>query len=208
MSAQAALPAERVAEELTRVLARAEFHEQESLLQQFLGWLGAHIGGERASEVAGVLLAALLIGLLFLLLRAVRRSARLRHGATPGGAVAGLGPGLHGRLLQLKEAADRARAAGDARLALRLLFEALLVALGGRGDLEFRPAWTNRELVRRGRHAPGTRALLDQLVRDFEPKEFGSARIEPGDLARLDALLEPHLARSTVGRAAMNEGGR
>ncbi|MEQ1895642.1 MAG: hypothetical protein ABL998_24145 [Planctomycetota bacterium] len=195
MSPQAALPAERVSEELARVLARAEFHEQESLLQQFLRWLGGHFGGERANELASVLITALLVFLLFLLLRALRNSARRRQGLELGSAAVGASMSPAQRLLELKAAADQARAAGDARLALRLLFEALLIALGGRGDFEFRPAWTNRELVRRGRHAPGALTLLDELVRELEPKEFGRARVEPGDLARLEKLLEPHLTR-------------
>lgn len=203
MSAQEARPAERVAEELERVLARAEFHEQESLLEQFFDWLGAHVGGEgMAGELQGVVITVLLIGLVALILLALRRSARARRGFEAVGSAPAASASLATRLFGLQEAAQRARTAGDARLALRLLFEALLLALGGRGDLEFRPAWTNRELVRRGRHAPGARVLLDQLVRELEPKEFGSARVEPGDLARLDELLAPHLARLRVGGGA------
>jgi hypothetical protein len=199
VSPQASIPAERVAEELERVLARAEFHEQESLLNQFIDWLSAHLGDGNVDALAGVFVALLLTGGLAWLLFALRRSLRARRGPVARDAAGEPASGLEPRLLGLKEAAERARAAGDTRLALRLLFEALLVALGGRGDLEFRPAWTNRELVRRGRHAPGARALLDPLVRELEPKEFGSARVEPGDLARLDALLAPHFARLAVG---------
>ena len=62
MSVQAARPAESVAEELERVLARAEFHEQESLLEQFFDWLGTHVGGEgMADELQGVVIAVLVL---------------------------------------------------------------------------------------------------------------------------------------------------
>jgi hypothetical protein len=98
------------------------------------------------------------------------------------------------RLRELAAAARAAGARGDLRLALRGYLHALLLALGGRGDLELNAAWTNRELLRRGRPSRAARALLEPLVRELEPKEFGRAAVGAADVERLAALLAPHLA--------------
>jgi hypothetical protein len=119
------------------------------------------------------------------MLRAARAEGEAPVGAAPGA------PGeLERRLAELRARARRARAGGDLRLALRLSFQALLLALGGRGDLEFRPTWTNRELLRRGKPSRAALALLDGLVRELEPKEFGRDQVRESDLDRLEALLE------------------
>lgn len=193
MSVQEPIPPERVAEELERVLARREFHASESLLQRLFERLLPHGQGLESSTLVTVLQVVLALALAALLVWFVRQLLRGGAPATVEVAADGSRERLGPRLCDLASASRRARAAGDARLALRLLFEAVLLALGGSGDLELCATWTNRELVRRGRHAPEARALLEQLVRELEPKEFGRAAIEPGDLARLEALLAPHL---------------
>jgi hypothetical protein len=129
-----------------------------------------------------------------LLVRRYSRSFRARAPALAGGEP-GL-PDLAARLGELRARARAARERGDLRLALRLLFQALLLALGGRGDLEVRPAWTNRELLRRGKPSPRSLALLEGLVRELEPKEFGRAAISSADLERLEGELAQHLPRA------------
>jgi hypothetical protein len=195
---------EEVSEALADVLGRAEFHEAPSLFEQFLDWLDFDVGLGPLSAFEGLFYALLVVlfvlGVVWLLKRFGRRDGAGEDGRELARAAH---EGPEARMFRLKEAADRARAAGDERLALRLLFEALLVALGGRGELEFRPAWTNRELVRRGKQAPEARVLLEELVREFEPKEFGHKPVEARDLARLEELLAPHLVRPRGhGRAA------
>lgn len=202
MSQARPIPAEEVREALTGVLRRAEFHDTPSLFEQFLDWLFPDEGGGSLAEFQTVFVALLVVLLLWTLVRAVERLARRTPPEGEGGTLAALAGSPSERLFRLREAAVRARAAGESRLALRLLFEALLLALGDRGDLEFRPAWTNRELVRRGRHATHVQELLEQLVRELEPKEFGRERVEEADLARLEELLAAQLRAGGHGRAA------
>lgn len=198
---QEPIPAEDVTAALDEVLRRAEFHETPSLFQRFLDWLLPDGSSIRLGELQGVLLALFIVLFVWMLVSVFRGAARRRAlaGEEFDPRAPGVAPEL--RAARLCDEAGRARAAGDLRLALRLLFEALIVAMDGRGDLEFRPAWTNRELVRRGRHTPAASALLEELVRELEPKEFGRERITEADLARLSALLEPYLA-DRGGRAA------
>jgi len=193
---QASIPAEAVRAGLARVLERAEFREPESLLQQFLDWLLERLGARELTALGDVFRVLLALGagaLLFYLIRRFARAARPREGELEP-ALPAAGTSLQARLAALAAAARDARARGDLRLALRYLFLALLLALGGRGDLEFRPMWTNRELLRRGHASGETRALLESLVRELEPKEFGRAAVSAADVERLERLLAPHLA--------------
>ena len=198
---QEPIPAEDVVAALDEVLRRAEFHETPSLFERFLDWLlpdGPLVG---FGELQGVLLVLFIVLFVWMLVSVFQGAARRRAlaGEEFDPRAPGVDPWLRAR--RLRDEAERARAAGDLRLALRLLFEALIVAMDGRGDLEFRPAWTNRELVRHGRHASAASALLEELGRELEPQEFGRERITEADLARLSALLEPYL-EDRGGRAA------
>lgn len=204
MQAGAPLPAEAVREELARVLARAEFHEPKSLLEQFIDWLLPRLDAGEIETVGDVVRVVLVVGGVVALVILARWVARAFRGRKVELERAPAAPGvdLRVRLSELAGLARAARADGDLRLALRYLFLALLLALGGRGDLEFRPVWTNRELLRRGRPSGATRALLEGLVRELEPKEFGRAAVSAADVERLEALLAPHLAPASPGGAA------
>jgi len=196
MHGQTPVPAERVQEELAGVLRRAELRHGESLLERLIDWLAPDLRAGEVRVVGDVLLGIFAAVALVVLVRSGRRLWRdLRAPADAGDGAAGpQAAQAPDRVRVLADAARSARAAGDLRGALRLLLHALLVALGGRGDLELNAAWTNREILRRGRASREARALLEPLVRELEPKEYGRAPIAPSDLERLEALLAPHLA--------------
>jgi len=193
---QASIPAAHVRDELAGILARSELRHRESLLERLIDWLAPHLRTEQVRILGDALqvlfVAAAAVAVLLLLRRAwlTFRAPGLEEEE----AAAAEARDSRQRVRELAAAAGAARAAGDLRLALRLSFQALLLALGGRGDLELSPAWTNRELLRRGKASRDVRALLEPLVRELEPKEFGSAPVNAGDLERLEALLAPHLA--------------
>ena len=126
--------------------------------------------------------------------RAVPHGDREARGLVMAGLAAlAAGLGLEERLRRLRAEAAAARAAGDLRLALRTNLFALVLGLGRTGDLVYRDAWTNRELLARGKPSKAVRALLEPLVRELEPKEFGSGDVLPSDVDRLEALVEEHL---------------
>ena len=195
---------ERVGAELERVLARAEFHESKSLLSQMLEQLLPLLDQQDALVLGHVLrwvLIAALAALAFVLLRRLFLStgaARREEASQAPPAPAGLAQ----RLAELEAQARAARARGDLRLALRLLYLALVLALGGRGDLEYRDSWTQRELLRRGKPSAGARALLEALLRELEPKEFGPALVSEADVERLHVLLARQRGARAAGGAA------
>jgi len=193
---QASIPAARVRDELADILAQSELRQRESLLERLIDWLAPHLRTDEVRFVGDVLQALFVAAAALALLLFVRRAwLTLRApGLEEEGTAAAEARSARERVRELVTAARAARAAGDLRLGLRLLFQALLFALGGRGDLELCAAWTNRELLRRGKTSREMRALLEPLVRELEPKEFGSAPVSAADLERLEALLAPHLA--------------
>lgn len=199
----ARIPAAVVRERLGEVLARNDLAERPSLLEQLIDWLAPNLSTGQVKllgdVLVGIFAALAVIGLLLLVRRAWHafRAESLEPARAEGTAP----EDVRLRVRGLAEAARAARTAGDLRLALRLLFQALLLALGGRGDLELRAAWTQRELLRRGRPSREARALLEPLVRELEPKEFGRAAVEARDVERLERLLAPHLEAGGGGSA-------
>jgi hypothetical protein len=197
----APIPVEDVRAALSEALARGALEAEPSLLERFLDWLAPRLDTGEVRALGDVLLALFVAVALALLLRLAYRTwlvfrAPAVHAER---AAAATEADTRARLTELAAAAREARARGDLRAALRHALHALLVALGGRGDLMLEPAWTNRELVSRGRPSRAARELLEPLVRELEPKEFGRAEVAAADLERLEALLAPHLAPS--GRA-------
>lgn len=191
----APLPADEVRDRLAGILAREGFARRPSLLEQLIDWLAPDLSTGQVEFLGdllvGLFVALAVIGLVWFLRRgwlAFRADAEAPR--VEGTAAS---EDVRARVRALADAARAARAAGDLRLALRLTFQALLLALGGRGDLELRPAWTQRELLRRGSPSREARALLEPLVRELEPKEFGRAAVLPSDVERLEHLLAPHL---------------
>lgn len=218
-SAQAAaqqVPVERLSEELERVrlvLARQQAETPElselppwlrSIVEwflEFLKWIFEDLAGGilGASGISAGVLWMVAIGVLaalgLLAFFVLRPRLRRRAGGTPRDAV-------RVRMGELLERARAARAAGDRQLALRLFLWALIVGLAQRGDLAFNPAWTNRELLRRGRPEPRALALLAELIDELEPKEYGRAPIEEPDLDRLAGLAANQFAAlAAEGRA-------
>lgn len=96
------------------------------------------------------------------------------------------------RVALLRMEAQDARRAGQWKLALQKQFFALVLGLGERGDLEFRDAWTNRELLALGSPAPGVQRVLGPLLEELEPKEFGRVEVQAEDLDRLEALASEY----------------
>jgi hypothetical protein len=181
---------------LRDVLARSDFQEDRSLLMEFLDWLAERFELGQGAAAVGEVLFWTLIGILtaltiyfvirFATAGRVRRRQQLEGEARPG-------PSTSVRVSRLRREAAAARAAGDLRLALRKNLFALILGLGGRGELEYRDAWTNRELLFRGKPAPEMREMLASVVTELEAKEFGHEQVFPGDVNRLEELCEQYL---------------
>lgn len=191
----AARSAEEVAASLERILAAKEFQQGgvdpvAEALGRLFSW---SISDEALVATGWTLLWIAAIGLgvglgwLYVRMRASPRRAREATGAAAGefsGAVASAGA----RALELRARAQAARASGDLALALRLALFALLVELAQRGDLEFRDAWTHRELFERGRPSAAARAALGPWLGELDAKLFGRAGVVAADLERLEGL--------------------
>lgn len=188
--------AERIDAALTEVLERPEFQEPEpnfltELAGDFIEWLGGLFSSEEAGAVgkAGmdallILLAALgLLALALLLVEVARSRAR---GARPDIPLLAPEEVAH-RVEELRREARAAESVGDWIRALRLYFFATVVGLGERGDLDYRDAWTNRELFERGSPSPETRELLGPLVTELDRHSFGR---RPTDAARVRVFSE------------------
>ena len=187
----------RVREGIDAILDRDEFNDEPTMLDEFLEWIGElfegmGISAATAETVLWVFVTAM--GLLFLTLVVwIIVSVVRQRRAARAPADAPRGPTSRERAAGLRLRAHEARAAGDLRLALRLDLFALMVGLGARGNLRYRDAWTNRELLRRGEPAKGTYELLAPLVEELEGKDFGSEETTSEDVDRLEALCTQHL---------------
>lgn len=188
-----AFSSEEIRAAVAEVLARGELRERESLLARFLEWLLPALSPATSDRIQGVVLALLVLVLAVALVALVRRAWQTFRAPVllAEEAARATAQDAHTRARQLAADARAALAAGDLRAALRLDFQALFLFLGGRGDLELNAAWTQRELLRRGRPTRVVRERLEPLVRELEPKEFGRAPVERADVARLEALLAP-----------------
>ena len=197
MQAGEPIPMAEVQAALADVLARAELDQRQSLLERFIEWLAPYLDTHSVQSLGDAFLWVFVVAAVAAALFAVTRAwATFRAPALAEAEGRALeAASAQERLQRLHSAAREARARGDLRLALRLTFHGLLLALGGRGDLELHRAWTNRELLRRGKVSLAARALLEPLARELEPKEFGRAAVSAEDVERLDRLLAPHIAR-------------
>lgn len=187
---------EEVTVAVTDVLSRREFQKERSMLEDFLEWLFDRLELGQGAEALGEILFWLLIGTLagltiyfgirFLAAGRIRRR-KLRDAAERGGPTVGQ------RVELLRREAADARAGGDLRLALRKNLFALVLGLGSRGDLDYRDAWTNRELLFRGRPAPKMRDMLASVVTELEPKEFGREPVLDQDVDHIEELCRRYL---------------
>ena len=191
---QGAAPREEVRATIEEVLARPEFHPDEpSWLDKLLTRFFESIGVESIESLStlvlwvlgavGVLLLAWIAWNLVRSMGGVPRSAA--RGADP---VASPAERVRERVRELLDLAAEARAAGDLTRALRLHFFALVVGLGKRGDLEYRDAWTNRELLERGEPNASLRGVLEPWVEELDRKGFGLEPTRSEDVDRLERV--------------------
>ena len=190
-------PAE-VSAALERALARPELGRGENPLyqatQDVIDWLSELFDWDFAPELSrGALqatawvLVALLAALLVVL---ALRLARGRTGRRSERRAASHAARVAVRVEELRARARDAEAAGDWLGALRLHFFALVVGLGQRGDLEYRAAWTNRELLARGEPTPAVAAALRPLVVELDARSFGTLEAGPDDVRRFAAACD------------------
>ena len=148
-------------------------------------------GLQSAVQVFGIVVLALLIVSLLVML--ARRFERKRRG---GQEEMTLEERVASRVEELRRRAREAAAAGQWVEALRLEFFALVVGLGERGDLEYRDAWTNRELLERGSPHPAVERALRPVVRRLDAHSFGHVPSGPEEVAEFQAFCE-RLSRGT-----------
>ena len=185
---------EEVREVLSEVLEDSRFGRKEpGLIEQFLEWLSEFFSGGEDMAATG-LMGVELVAWLLLIVGAVLLGVFLvRHAgiaARPRGRVAPVAAlqRVRDRVLELRERAREAEASGDLVLALRLYFFALVVGLGERGDLEYRDAWTNRELFERGEVDASVARELRPMLRELDAMSFGEAPVAESDVRRFDSL--------------------
>jgi hypothetical protein len=197
------LPAERVDELVREGLGRAEFHPSraERAAEGFKTWRGElfGLGGAEAERLLALAVwCALGLGLALCALAVVRallRRGRVQGaGAPPRSAAAA----REARVAELLRRASEAEAAGDLVLALRLSFFAAVVGLGEAGALEYRDAWTNRELFERGRPSRAVRERLVPLVEELDRKSFGGAAVAVEDVRAMQRLGAALLAEGVA----------
>lgn len=192
---QEPIDAARVHEALRSVMEREGIPREPEGPGAFTRWLADKFGSlfEGLGDSSDILVVVLgLLSLAFviaLLVSAVR--GRGRRAGRWRGADARAGEPPWAVRLRVEELRARARAAerdGDLVLALRTHLFALVVGLGEVGDLEFRPTWTDRELLERGHPEPRVRDWLGGLLDELDPKTFGHQRVSVEDVRRLDGL--------------------
>jgi hypothetical protein len=195
----AAAPGE-IERALEDVYARPEFRDEPGILERFLDdffdWLGGLFESGAADTdqlVSGaeVLLWTVLvvgaIGLAWLLFTI--GAPRLR-GWRAARAELEAGAELERRVSLLRRRAREAESSGDWRLALRLHFFAAVVGLGELGSLDYRDAWTNRELLERGNPSGAVRARLSPLMTELDEYSFGLRPTGPEEVQRFSKLCD------------------
>lgn len=188
------------------ILGREEFLEPErGLLDRFFDWLfenddeddetatseiepppagDSGSGIDTQAIVLGLLIA---VGIALLVVLASRYAANRRRDEAAVPETAAL---VASRVRELRAMAREAEAEGDWIRALRLHFFALVVGLGERGDLEYRDAWTNRELLERGRPAREVERALRPFVRLLDAHSFGNVPSGPEEVREFRALCD------------------
>lgn len=197
---------EDVRSNLEEVFARDEFGHKSSWIAEqwgkFLDTLGdwfRELFGIADPATSEFIVRALLwlVAALILVAIAVRivRWARGRE-AAPAAQARGPREDLRAAgVAALRREARAASARGDLLAALRLLFRALVLGLSEKGELEYRDAWTNRELFERGAPRHDVAPALAALVPRLDAQSFGHEPAGPEDVERLDALCDRLLGR-------------
>ncbi len=197
---QAADPA-AVRERVQRILARDEFGRGESPIARWIGerldkaagWLKDLLGMSDPTSARVALYLVLGIAALALLWAIARLLAGRRRGAGTGEAEAGLPSDTALRAATVAGLRREARIAArrnDHVAALRLYFRALVLGLSERGELRYRDAWTNREILERGAPRRDVLPLLAPLVPRLDAQSFGREPAFAEDVARIAALCD------------------
>lgn len=196
----APIPDELVRERIDEILSRTEFGGRQSalskwfsdLFEKILDAIGDLFGISSASAGTAVVViayVALAVALVWIAWRIVRARGSARSRATE---IRELDPveARRARVADLRRAARKAHEAANYVLALRLYFTALVVGLGEKGDLEYRDAWTNRELLERGEPSEKIERTLSPLVRDLDAKSFGGMVAVDSDVAAMSRVVD------------------
>lgn len=187
---------------LEEILGRAEFREERDFGAEFLGgffeWLGelfeidgaaeaSQVGAKVLLVIAGVFAVIGLVWLIWNLAGGIRARTR---------AVDPVELPIHiaQRVAELRAEARTAESAGDWTLALRLYFFALVVGLGEKGELAYRDAWTNRELLERGDATTRVLDLLSPLISRLDEHSFGLRPTDQAEVQRFAGVCEELLA--------------
>jgi hypothetical protein len=182
---------------IDRILAGREFHRAQDgfgawvvkQLDKLGHWIGELFGLPSAGSARTVLLSFLTLAAVLLAWALVRALAR-RRPAVERLASTPAADRRAATVAALRAEARNAAARGDHLAALRLAFRALVVGLSERGELEYRDAWTNRELLDRGAPRREVLPLLAGLVPRLDAQSFGREPAGAEDFARLDALCD------------------
>jgi len=194
-----ALDREAARERIERILAGDEFRRDGSALgkwldetlKEILQWLGDLLGiaDQGSARVALlVFLGILALALVWILARMMSR--RQRPPAGPATDARSPAAARAADVAELRRHARAAAHAGDHVAALRLYFRAIVIGLSERGDLRYRDAWTNRELLERGAPRREVVPLLAPLVPRLDAQSFGREPAGPEDVARLAGLCD------------------
>ena len=182
--------AEQARRWLEQELADPVYHQQPSLLQRFLDWLGRLFEGADGLPIGnvGTLLAilaglAVLVTVAFLVTGPVRRSRRVA------GARSVLDADDRRTAAELRAAADGAAARGDWAAAVADRFRAVVRALEERAVLEEQPGRTAHEAVEAaGLRLPAHAVDLRTAGRLFDDVVYGERTPRAEDDAALREL--------------------
>lgn len=190
---QAPREAEEVRRALERVLESSELRRAAAMrrvaraIEEFFESLLAPFG-LAGGDLVWLVALVLALALVWILARALWRRRR-----APSRAAAEVASRREARLAELVAQAEQAFARGEHALALRAWICALLVGLGERGELDYRDAWTLRELVERGRPREDLRAHLAPWVEQIDAASFGGRAVGPAEAARARSFVETFL---------------
>ena len=191
-----------VRETIDRILAQEEFRPAGRTLSDWIAerfermarWLSELLGLGGAGSAKAVLVTFLVLGVVALAWVLARAIARRRETSPLAPAASAAPDARRLTVAALRREAQAAAGRGDHLAALRWLFRALVVGLSERGDLAYRDAWTNRELVERGSPRREVLPLLAPLVPRLDAQSFGREPAGPEDVARLAAICDRLLA--------------
>jgi len=188
---------------IDEILAGPGFQKSETIFERIIEWIveflsdllpEGSLSEATLSGLAQALVWIVLAAVVALVVWAIVRAQPWKRARADPEAAADPTVERAQRVAELRSRARAANARGEHVLALRLEFTALVVGLGERGDLEYRDAFTNRELLERGKPGRAAEALLRPIVPVLDRKSFGGEPATSDDFARLSSLCDQLLA--------------